>query len=140
MRALLPSNGSGTLGQVMRAMLAVAACALAGCAKDTPTPSAAPPGESGAINDAQQASPKSSTDAAPGHHHQGWWCAAHGVPEAECGQCDARLAARFQSEGDWCPEHDRPDSQCFICHPEQADRFAARYEARYGTPPPPRSE
>ncbi len=71
-----------------------------------------------------------------GHDHSGWWCSEHGVPEEECGLCDAKLAAEMQRNGDWCQEHDRPDSQCFICHPEQEATFAARYEAKYGEQPP----
>jgi hypothetical protein len=71
-----------------------------------------------------------------GHNHSGWWCSEHGVPEAECGRCDPKLAAEFQKKGDWCAEHDRPDSQCFVCHPELEAQFAARYEARYGKKPP----
>lgn len=71
-----------------------------------------------------------------GHSHDGWWCDEHGIPEAECAQCDAKVAAAFQKKGDWCKEHDRPDSQCFICHPEKADEFAAKYEAKFGKKPP----
>jgi len=70
--------------------------------------------------------------------HSGWWCSEHGVPEDECGQCDAKLAAAFQKKGDWCQEHDRPDSQCFICHPENEAPFIARYEAKFGKKPPKR--
>jgi hypothetical protein len=69
--------------------------------------------------------------------HSGWWCDEHGVPEALCGQCDAKLAADFKKKGDWCKEHDRPDSQCFIHHPELKERFAAMYRAKYGKEPPP---
>ncbi|HLQ43370.1 MAG TPA: hypothetical protein VK137_01465 [Planctomycetaceae bacterium] len=71
-----------------------------------------------------------------GHSHDGWWCDEHGVPEAECAQCDAKVAAAFQKKGDWCKEHDRPDSQCFICHPEKLAEYAAKYEAKYGKKPP----
>jgi cobalt-zinc-cadmium efflux system membrane fusion protein len=70
------------------------------------------------------------------HDHSGWWCNEHGVPEEECGLCDAKLAAEFQRKGDWCKEHDRPDSQCFACHPDLEAAFAARYEAKYGKKPP----
>lgn len=70
------------------------------------------------------------------HDHSGWWCDEHGVPEAECGLCDAKLAADMQRKGDWCKTHDRPDSQCFLCHPELEATFAARYEAKYGKKPP----
>jgi hypothetical protein len=70
------------------------------------------------------------------HDHSGWWCAEHGVPEEECGQCNAKVAAAFQKKGDWCKEHDRPDSQCFLCHPEYEAAFAARYEAKFGKKPP----
>jgi cobalt-zinc-cadmium efflux system membrane fusion protein len=71
-----------------------------------------------------------------GHSHDGWWCAEHGIPEAECAQCNAKLAAEFQKNGDWCEKHNRPDSQCFICHPEHATKFALKYEAKYGHQPP----
>jgi hypothetical protein len=74
------------------------------------------------------------------HTHEVWWCGEHGVPEEECGQCDVKLAAKFQKEGDWCQEHKRPDSQCFVCHPELEAKFAARYEAKYGKPPPKHGE
>lgn len=70
------------------------------------------------------------------HDHSGWWCDEHGVPEAECGQCNSKVAADFKKKGDWCKEHDRPDSQCFICHPEKLDEYAAKYEAKYGKKPP----
>ena len=70
------------------------------------------------------------------HKHDGWWCDEHGVPEAECGLCSAKLAADFQKKGDWCKDHDRPDSQCFLCHPELKEQFAAKYVAKYGKQPP----
>jgi cobalt-zinc-cadmium efflux system membrane fusion protein len=72
--------------------------------------------------------------------HDGWWCKEHGVPEGECALCSAKVAADFKKKGDWCKEHDRPESQCFICHPELEQKFAARYEAKYGSKPPPREE
>ena len=74
------------------------------------------------------------------HTHDGWWCVEHGIPEEQCGQCSAKLAAEFQKKGDWCKEHDRPESQCFICHPQLATEFAALYEAKYGEPPPKPTE
>ncbi len=72
--------------------------------------------------------------------HSGWWCKEHGVPEGECPRCDTSLLAEFKTEGDWCDEHDRPDSQCFVCDPERFEKFAARYEARFGEPPPQPTE
>ena len=77
---------------------------------------------------------KASTDG--GSSHDGWWCKEHGVPEAACGLCNAKLAADLKAKGDWCKEHDRPESQCFICHPEKEAEFAAQYEAKYGKKPP----
>jgi cobalt-zinc-cadmium efflux system membrane fusion protein len=71
------------------------------------------------------------------HDHSGWWCDEHGVPEAVCGQCNAKYAAECKKKGDWCKEHDRPESQCFICHPELKEKFAAQYRAKYGKEPPP---
>lgn len=72
--------------------------------------------------------------------HSGWWCKEHGVPEGECPRCDTSLLAEFKTEGDWCDEHNRPDSQCFVCDPERFEKFAARYEARFGEPPPQPTE
>ncbi|MCA9110879.1 MAG: hypothetical protein KDA52_13080 [Planctomycetaceae bacterium] len=74
------------------------------------------------------------------HTHDGWWCSEHGIPEEQCGMCNAKLAAEFQKKGDWCKEHDRPESQCFICHPELEAQFAALYEAKYGKQPPKPTE
>ena len=120
------------LGKILlSAGFVVTACGLGGC---SPAPSA----------DANKAGATSPADSGKGgpvkqtaaHDHSGWWCDEHGVPEEECGQCDAKLAAAFQKKGDWCKEHDRPDSQCFLCHPEKEAEFAARYEAKYGKKPP----
>lgn len=68
------------------------------------------------------------------------WCVEHGVPESECGQCDAKLAAEFQKKGDWCKEHNRPESQCFLCRPDAEAKFAAVYEAKFGEKPPKATE
>ncbi len=68
--------------------------------------------------------------------HEGWWCAEHGIPEHDCAQCNAKVAAEYKKKGDWCKEHDRPESQCFICHPELKAKFAAQYRAKYGKEPP----
>src|SRR5579884_1457221 len=40
-----------------------------------------------------------------------WWCDEHGVPEAECSMCNARVAAECKKKGDWCEKHDRAKSQ-----------------------------
>lgn len=66
----------------------------------------------------------------------GWWCKEHGVPEHDCAQCDAKVAAEYKKKGDWCKEHDRPESQCFICNPKRYEKFAAAYRAKYGKEPP----
>jgi hypothetical protein len=70
----------------------------------------------------------------------GWWCAEHGMPEAECAQCNPKLAAKLKKEGDWCKEHNRPESQCVLCHPELKEKYAADYRAKYGKEPPPMKE
>ncbi len=70
------------------------------------------------------------------HDHGGWWCAEHGVPEAECALCDPTLIAAFKAQDDWCDEHNRPNSQCFECSPQLFQNFAARYEAKFGEQPP----
>lgn len=103
------------------AMSALFLATMLGCARSADADPAAVSGEAAASS---------------GHSHGGWWCDEHGVPEAECGRCDSKLAATFQKRGDWCKDHDRPDSQCFVCHPELEAAFAARYEARTGKQPP----
>ena len=65
-----------------------------------------------------------------------WWCDEHGVPEAECSMCSAKVAAECKKKGDWCEKHDRAKSQCFICDPSLEAKYAARYEAKYGKKPP----
>jgi hypothetical protein len=70
--------------------------------------------------------------------HSGWWCAEHGVPEAECSQCSQKFAAECKKRGDWCKQHNVAESQCFICHPEKEAEFAARFEEKYGKKPPTR--
>jgi len=70
----------------------------------------------------------------------GWWCPEHGVPEAECAQCDSTLVANFKDKGDWCEEHNRPESQCFLCSPKRAERFAKLYEVKFGQKPPKPAE
>ncbi len=72
-------------------------------------------------------------DAKTGHD---WWCDEHGVPEAECSMCNAKVAAELKKKGDWCEKHDRAKSQCFICDPKLKDKYAAVYRAKYGKEPP----
>ena len=113
-------------------------CGLSGCSQSpAPQPTAAP-SEAHAEHSGHKPGVQKPVEgtATAQHDHSGWWCNEHGVPEDECGLCNAKLAAEFQKKGDWCKEHDRPDSQCFICHPEYEARFAAQYEAKYGTKPP----
>ncbi|MCX7665088.1 MAG: hypothetical protein N2112_06045 [Gemmataceae bacterium] len=71
-----------------------------------------------------------------GHTHGEWWCDEHGVKEAECSMCDAKVAKAFQDKGDWCKEHARAKSQCFICDPKLQAKYAAEYKAKYGKEPP----
>jgi len=68
--------------------------------------------------------------------HEGWWCSEHGLPEGECSQCDAKVAAEFKAKGDWCAEHERAKSQCFKCDPKLKDKYAAIYRAKEGKEPP----
>lgn len=102
-----------------------AALLVAGCGKSSTGPDGAG-GQSAAT-----AQPATTTD-----QHAGWWCAEHGLPEAECSLCDAKVAEQFKAKGDWCEEHNRAESQCFICHPDLEGKFAALYEAKFGTKPP----
>lgn len=69
--------------------------------------------------------------------HGGWWCDEHGVQEAECSMCNAKVAAEFKKKGDWCDKHDRAKSQCFLCDPKLKEKYAAQYRAKYGKEPPP---
>jgi hypothetical protein len=88
-------------------------------------------GKPSQVAQAKQEDKKGETKA--GHD---WWCDEHGVPEAECSMCNARVAAECKKKGDWCEKHDRAKSQCFICNPKLADRYAAVYRAKYGKEPP----
>lgn len=110
--------------RTMFALFVLAALAMqAGCTK--------PPAE---IKKAADDTPTVDTK------HGTWWCVEHGVPEGECALCSTTVAADFKKKGDWCKQHDRPESQCFICHPDLEQKFAARYEAKFGSKPPPREE
>jgi hypothetical protein len=120
---------------VLATGIATLMTALAGCGKDSSTEPTSKAGTVAAQDTSAHAT-DSTKHAGGTHDHSGWWCDEHGVPEEECGQCNAKLAAAFQKKGDWCKEHDRPDSQCFICHPEYEAAFAARYEAKFGKKPP----
>lgn len=128
-----------SLNKVLLVSLVVVSHGLVGCGKNSqPAPSAKTKPADHSDHKSGEERPKSEgrDHAKHGHHHDGWWCDEHGVPEEICGQCDGKLAADFQKKGDWCKEHDRPDSQCFKCHPELQARFAAKYEAKYGKKPP----
>lgn len=105
---------------------AVMALALSGCGSGDATDATSP---------TEGARPATATDFASRD-----WCVEHGVPESQCGQCDAKLAAEFQHTGDWCEEHNRPESQCFICRPDAEAKFAAVYEAKFGEKPPKPTE
>ena len=69
--------------------------------------------------------------------HDGWWCDEHGIPEAECSMCSAKVAKECKAKGDWCELHDRAKSQCFICDPKLKEKYSAMYRAKYGKEPPP---
>ncbi len=65
-----------------------------------------------------------------------WWCDEHGVKEAECSMCNAKVAKAFQDKGDWCKDHNRAKSQCFICEPKLKEKYAAEYKAKFGKEAP----
>lgn len=69
--------------------------------------------------------------------HSGWWCDEHGIPEAECSMCSAKVAKAFKAKGDWCELNDRAKSQCFVCDPKLKEKYAAIYRAKEGKEPPP---
>ena len=66
----------------------------------------------------------------------GWWCDEHGVQEAECSMCSAKVAKACKAKGDWCEKHERAKSQCFLCDPKLKDKFAAQYRAKFGKDAP----
>jgi hypothetical protein len=104
------------------ALVVAVLVSMAGCTRDTPT---AGPG----------VSPKKVAEKKD-HDHSGWWCDEHGVPEAECSMCSAKVAAERKKAGDWCEKHDRAKSQCFLCDPSLKSRYAAIYRAKYDKEPP----
>lgn len=67
----------------------------------------------------------SSTVAATAAQGEGM-CAEHGVLEAICTKCHAKLIPIFQAKGDWCGEHGFPMSVCPIHHPERGGRPEAQ--------------
>ncbi|CAN5134486.1 hypothetical protein BH11PLA2_BH11PLA2_39740 [soil metagenome] len=69
--------------------------------------------------------------------HDEWWCAEHGIPEAECSLCSPKFAKECKAKGDWCEKHERAQSQCFICDPKLKETYAAKYRTKYGKEPPP---
>jgi hypothetical protein len=75
-------------------------------------------------------------DDTKGHDHGGWWCAEHGVPEAECLMC-LKTEAELKKKGDWCAQHERARSQCFLCDPKLKEKYAAIYRDKEGKEPPP---
>jgi hypothetical protein len=96
-----------------------------------------------AKHDAKADGKSSATPVAPAKKvdcHSGWWCDEHGIPEAECSMCSARVAKACKADGDWCDKHDRAKSQCFLCDPSLKDKYADKYRAKYGTEPPPTQE
>lgn len=105
-------------------LVAVSALTLAACSKSA--------------DKSASADAKPTETAVAGHSHTDWWCSVHGVPEAQCAQCSAKLAADMKAKGDWCEEHNRPESQCFICNPDKEKEFADLYEAKFGKQPPKR--
>ncbi len=109
---------------------------LSGCNGPVPSTDAAHKEDEHGHDGHDHAGHKEGDQASTDHDHSGWWCAEHGVPEGECGQCSPNVAAELKKKGDWCTDHNRPDSQCFVCHPEYEAKFAARYEAKYGKAPP----
>ena len=106
-------------------VVSVCALAFAGCGKQGDG-SSSPPAEKKTSATADDAKDPSAE----------WWCAEHGVPEAECSICNSKVAAKCKEKGDWCEEHQRAESQCFLCDPSRAEKFAKLYEAKFGKAPP----
>lgn len=114
-----------TRGSVGLGLFAALALATAGCGD-------------GHKHDAAKEKGKGTTTTAKGDtKHDGWWCDEHGIPEAECSMCSAKVAKECKAKGDWCDKHDRAKSQCFLCDPKLKEKYAAQYKAKYGKEPPP---
>ena len=112
--------------------LAAFAVVLSGCSQaDNKSGQTKEKDTKGKVAEAKHDDKKGDTKA--GHD---WWCDEHGVPEAECSMCNAKVAAELKKKGDWCEKHDRAKSQCFICDPKLKDKYAAVYRAKYGKEPP----
>ncbi len=112
-------------------LLAASTLAVAGCGQ-----SGDKHGEAKDPAGSEKARSSASADSKKPHDHSNWWCEEHGVPEAECSMCDAKVAAACKKRGDWCDRHDRAMSQCFICTPKQKEKYAAIYRAKEGKEPP----
>ncbi len=117
------------------AILAVLVSFTMGCGQSPPPsgPAAKPPMQAGDDHGSPDAKDAKSK-------HSGWWCDEHGIPEAVCSMCSAKVAADCQKAGDWCADHDRAKSQCFKCNPELKETFADQYRAKYGKEPPATEE
>ncbi len=84
--------------------------------------------------------PKDNASKEDDTRHAGWWCAEHGVPEAECSMCSQAVFKKLKPD-EICPKHpDRAKEQCFICNPDLWPKYVAKYQAKYGKdkqPPEP---
>ncbi len=92
--------------------LALSVVLLAGC------PPASPPAPAPSASTAAPAPAEGKVPAAE-------WCAEHGVPEAVCTRCNARLVDGFKAKKDWCAEHGLPESQCVACDPQVEAKWKA---------------
>lgn len=109
----------------------LAAVLAAGCGQPTDTAKA------GKADKAAKGAADADGPKGAAHDHSGWWCDEHGVPEAECSMCSAKVYKACQAKGDICDKHpDRAKSQCFLCDPSLKGKFAAKYKAKEGKEPP----
>ena len=103
--------------------------------KDTPQPNKDAK-DNQANKDAKDAKDKGTK----AQDHSGWWCAEHGVPEAECSMCSTKVFKALKPD-EICPKHpDRAKAQCFICNPDLWPKYVAVYKAKHGQdkePPEP---
>jgi hypothetical protein len=116
-------------------LIAAVALVACGCGKTEP-----PAGDAKAKTDGHghdHAHKHDADVAKKPHDHSGWWCDEHGIPEAECSMCSAKVASEAKKKGEWCEEHDRAKYQCFKCDPKLKEKYAAKYRAKYGKEPPP---
>ena len=109
-------------------LLMMAFVAFMGCDKKAVTNTPEKPATVAKVEEKDKADPSGA-----GHD---WWCDEHGVKEADCSMCSAKVAKACKRDDNWCELHQRAQTQCFICDPKLEAKFAAEYVAKFNKQPP----